>query len=734
MNVLKKVSSLLTAVAMLGGFFGSAAFASAETVIAPGDLVKGSSSTVYYYGVDGNRYNFPNENTYFTWYENFDDVVSISDSTLSTLSLVGNVTYKPGTRMLKIQSDPKVYAIQRGGELRWVTSESVASGIYGSNWNQYIDDISVAFFPYYNTGEQVDNADDYAKSAQEDFSSTIDIDKGLVSGPYSTPGTPTLSDPGSTVVSGAAVPLSWTSATNAVRYRIERATSNSFLEAEKVYSGSSLSATDYLVASSTTNYYYRVAAINPAGQGSWSSVQDIILSTSGVPDVPTLSDPGTSISSGTLFDLDVSASSGATSYVIQQSTNSSFSSYIQIYSGSLNSYTHSIEVSSDDDYYFRAQAKNSTGDSGWSNVVDLTITAEEEPEPEPEPTAPDAPTMTDPGDYALTGTPYDVDWSSETDATFYCYQYASNEDFNGAVGICSIDNTTLSMAGRTTSTSLTTYYYRVMACNTIGCSDYSNVVDMTVSTRPITYASDFGGDINLALSSTPSGGTVYVEGGSHVTGTIIVPTGVALIGAGPETTTINANNDPFGVILQSDTILQGFTITNAGIDLVTCASSINSLIQNNVLIARDIGGIVPGGISLTGAYNIQIFNNTIIDETQASVMPTSGIYTDASPMNYFEAQNNLIDGFAQSIMVLGGMGISDYNAAYSPIGAMWLGLPQGANDVIGQATYSSNYTLRTGSLGLNIGNPSSTFTDIDGTRNDMGAYGGPNSSVYFLVP
>jgi hypothetical protein len=74
-----------------------------------GDLIKGTSlTTVYYYGYDGMRYTFPNEKTYMTWYSDFSDVNTISDSALADLSLAGNVVYRPGSYWIKVQSDDKV--------------------------------------------------------------------------------------------------------------------------------------------------------------------------------------------------------------------------------------------------------------------------------------------------------------------------------------------------------------------------------------------------------------------------------------------------------------------------------------------------------------------------------------------------------------------------------------------------------------------------------------------------
>jgi hypothetical protein len=61
--------------------------------------------------------------------------------------------------MIKIQSDPRTYVVARGGILRWVRSEAIAARLYGANWNQFIDDVDVAFFVSYRMGDDVNTVD-----------------------------------------------------------------------------------------------------------------------------------------------------------------------------------------------------------------------------------------------------------------------------------------------------------------------------------------------------------------------------------------------------------------------------------------------------------------------------------------------------------------------------------------------------------------------------------------------
>ncbi|MFA5946156.1 MAG: hypothetical protein WC802_04590 [Patescibacteria group bacterium] len=124
-----------------------------------GDLIRSASlSTVYYYGYDGMRYTFPNVSTYKSWYmtasgaPDFSHVMTVSDSTISDITLGGNVEMRPGTYWVKVTSDPKVYAVARNGMMHWIESEAVAVGYAGSDWNQRITDVPDVFFTDYTVG------------------------------------------------------------------------------------------------------------------------------------------------------------------------------------------------------------------------------------------------------------------------------------------------------------------------------------------------------------------------------------------------------------------------------------------------------------------------------------------------------------------------------------------------------------------------------------------------------
>jgi len=121
-----------------------------------GSRIKGSSmSAVYYCAKDGKRYVFPNERVYFSWFDDFEGITELDDEVLAGISIGGNVTNRPGKKMIKITSDPKTYAVSRGGLLRWVQSEKIAESLYGQDWNRMIDDVDVSFFFNYTIGKPI---------------------------------------------------------------------------------------------------------------------------------------------------------------------------------------------------------------------------------------------------------------------------------------------------------------------------------------------------------------------------------------------------------------------------------------------------------------------------------------------------------------------------------------------------------------------------------------------------
>jgi hypothetical protein len=113
----------------------------------------------------GRRHAFPNANVYFTWHQNFSDIQVVNPTQLAAIPLGKNVTYKPGVKMIKFLTDPKVYAVDGGGVLRWIVSEEVVKALYGKDWSKMIDDVSDAFYTNYTFGLHITSSADFSPAS-----------------------------------------------------------------------------------------------------------------------------------------------------------------------------------------------------------------------------------------------------------------------------------------------------------------------------------------------------------------------------------------------------------------------------------------------------------------------------------------------------------------------------------------------------------------------------------------
>jgi hypothetical protein len=140
-----------------------------------GDLIKSNlSSAVYYFGSDNKRHLFPNSLTYHTWYLDWSGIKTISDEQLRGIALGKNVTVRSGTVLVKIQTDPKVYAVEPNGLLRWVPTEAMAISLYGTDWAKRVVDVPIIFWVDYNFGPDV-TANTYPTGALIKYATLPDV-------------------------------------------------------------------------------------------------------------------------------------------------------------------------------------------------------------------------------------------------------------------------------------------------------------------------------------------------------------------------------------------------------------------------------------------------------------------------------------------------------------------------------------------------------------------------------
>jgi hypothetical protein len=165
--------------------------------------------------------------------------------------------------------------------------------------------------------------------------------------------------------------LSWSASSGATSYAVQVATSSSFTTIVYSASGLTTTSTSATGLSASTIYYWRVNATNSAGTSDWSSVYSFTTASSSgsAPAAPTLSSPSNGATNvSTSPTLSWSASTGATSYRLQVSTSSTFSTLTKDVSGITLTSQQVTGLSRNSRYYWRVNATNAYGTSDWSSV------------------------------------------------------------------------------------------------------------------------------------------------------------------------------------------------------------------------------------------------------------------------------------------------------------------------------------------------------------------------------
>ncbi|RMD50446.1 hypothetical protein D6827_04020 [Candidatus Parcubacteria bacterium] len=189
-------TKIFITLALFFAFFSVSWRVQAEDLVFPtvadldvGSLIKTQdSSTVYYFAGDEHRYIFPDENTYFTWYDDFSNIEIISDEEMASIPVGGVVTYYPqfgndglSTRLLKLAYDNTVYVPIGYGMLIPIDDEEAAASLFGENWSDYVDilpDVFAVNYQFLTTS--IDESDSFIEPY--DYSLDEDLQTGSVVG------------------------------------------------------------------------------------------------------------------------------------------------------------------------------------------------------------------------------------------------------------------------------------------------------------------------------------------------------------------------------------------------------------------------------------------------------------------------------------------------------------------------------------------------------------------------
>ena len=269
-----------------------------------------------------------------------------------------------------------------------------------------------------------------------------------------------------TATSSTQINLTWT----------DNASDETGFELESSTDGTSFTKITDLAANTTTyshtglnastRYYYRVRAKNSAGASSYSNVAD---ATTQAPPVTIPQPPSALVASAaSSSQINLTWTDNAkdeTGFEVERSTDGTNFAKIADVAANATSYSNT-GLNSSTKYYYRIRAKNSAGNSTYSNVAEATTALG----------APSTPA-------GLTGELADYDqarltWPAQPGTVANVIIERSTNPTTGFTQITQQPGATTTYVDLGLNEQ-TTYYYRIQSKNAAGVSGYSNVVSVT---------------------------------------------------------------------------------------------------------------------------------------------------------------------------------------------------------------------------------------------------------------
>ena len=257
------------------------------------------------------------------------------------------------------------------------------------------------------------------------------------------------------------------------------------------------------------------------------------------------------------------------------------------------------------------------------------------------------------------------------------------------------------------------------------------VVASSVYAATITVKQDGTGDYTTITEAINNAGfediiKVY-PGQNPYQEDVVIDKDLTLIGSGPQLVKIVSPSPLHGITVESfmKATIIGFEITSER-DGIYVETNADVVIKNNCIVNN-----LQNGISFHGGSNTSIINNTIFQNGNNGITNNQhGIVV--SIINNIIANNSGNGVYMRNI---------DPQISYNNVFANGANYTYCSPDIgnISEnprfvAPSSGNYVLRTDSPCINVGRPGSADSDLDGTRNDMGAYGGPDCASYWPYP
>jgi Ice-binding-like/Bacterial Ig-like domain len=172
--------------------------------------------------------------------------------------------------------------------------------------------------------------------------------------------------------------LTWLASTGASTYRLQVSTSSTF--ATTAYNDSTITGTSKQISPALTvgmTYYWRVNAKNAAGTSAYSTRSFTTIAVAPALQPPILAAPANAaVNISTNPTLSWNASTGADTYRLQVDTNNNFATMLvndSTITGTSQLISPALTVGTT--YYWRVNAKNSSGASAYSTIWSFTVAA-----------------------------------------------------------------------------------------------------------------------------------------------------------------------------------------------------------------------------------------------------------------------------------------------------------------------------------------------------------------------
>jgi len=459
-----------------------------------------------------------------------------------------------------------------------------------------------------------------------------------------------------TVVSSSQINLAWTdNSNNETGFKVERATSVNGNYTTLTTTGANVTTYSAVGLSSSTTYYFRVSAVNAAGNSSNASASASTLAPA--PTVP-LAPSGLSATAISTSQIDLAwtdNSGDETGFKIERSTsaNSNFTT-LTTTNADVKSYS-AVGLASGTTYYFRVSAVNAAGASSYRSASATTLT--------PPPTVPAAPSAF--SATAVSTSQVDLAWADmSSDETGFKVELATSVN-----GTYTTLTTTLANATAYSAVGLssgTTYYFRLSAVNGAGSSSVLSASATTLTPAPTVPSAPTG--FSAVAASTTQINLTWIDNSNNESGFQI-----------DRASTVNG---PFSSIYVAGANVTSYNDTGlvSGVTYYYRVSSFNApgfsaydSASATTTVAVTVP-VAPSSLSASAQSSTQIFltwadnsnNETGFQVLRATSSggPFSSVYTSASNVTSYN-DSGLASGvtYYYRVSAFNGAGSSSYTSA-----------------------------------------------------------------------